>query len=184
LGSAAEYGGLKDRLGARPADALPWGGSAATGSSVAAAGPILNPIVAVGGFAEIDPAVEWVSQLAAHGRPRVTFAHVVDTALLVRGLGTAGLSAVEFIADARRDGERVLELLRAAAPNSISVTTRLLETRQSPADAILRAAADVPGCDAVVVGTPPGRTPLSSTARMIRRLRARRSVPVVVLMRG
>jgi hypothetical protein len=157
------------------------------GGAAGARGPdratIRNPIVLVEGFAEVGPAVEWVSQLEAHEPPRVTFVHVINTGLFVRSLGIAGVSAVEFIVDARRDGESVLEMLRTCAPKSVSVTTRLLEAPQSQADQILRVVAEVPCCDAIVICRPAGAALLSSTARMVRRLRSRSSIPVVVLER-
>jgi hypothetical protein len=145
--------------------------------------PIRNPVVLVEGFAEVGRAVEWVSQLESHERPRVTFVHVIDTGRFVRGLGMTGMSAIEFIADAQRDGESVLEMLRSRAPKSVSVTTRLLEAPQRHASQILRVLADVPYCDAIVICRPAGPALLSSTARMVWRLRSRSAIPVVVLER-
>jgi nucleotide-binding universal stress UspA family protein len=88
---------------------------------------IRNPLVVVAGFAEVDCAVEWVSRLGAIERPRVTFVHVIDTVPFFRGLESGGLSLVELVVDAERDGTSLLEMLRSAAPGSVSVTTRLLK---------------------------------------------------------
>jgi hypothetical protein len=163
------------------------GGPGDIGGAAGAPGPnrapIRTPIVLVEGFAEVAPALEWVSQLEAHERPRVTFVHVIDSGRFVRGLGMTGMSAIELIADAQRAGESVLEMLRSHAPKSVSVTTRLLEAPQSYAGQILRVVADVPCCDAIVICRPAGPALLSSTARMVWRLRSRSSIPVVVLER-
>ena len=50
-------------------------------------------------------------------------------------------------------------------------------------DDLAHAAADVPLCDAIVVAASARSSPFSSTARMMRRLGAKSSVPVVVLPR-
>jgi hypothetical protein len=142
---------------------------------------IRNPLVVVASFAEVDSAVQWVTGLGPADSPRVTFVHVVDTAPYFRGLEFGGSSPIGFLVDAERTGGRLLEMVRTAAPGSISVTTRLLIAPVSCADQILRVIAEVPCCDAVVVCTPVRPLRLSSTGRMIRRLRSRSAVPILAL---
>ena len=145
---------------------------------------IRNPIMIVAGFSEVPPAIDWVSRLLVEGPPRVTFVHIIDTNIFMRGFEAGGSSLVELIGDAERDGKQILETLRTLAPESMSVTTRLLKAPLSLTAQIMHLIEEVPCCDAVVVCTHAGVIGLGSTARTIRRLRAKSSVPVVVLDEG
>jgi hypothetical protein len=142
---------------------------------------IRNPLVVVGGYAEVRPAIDWVRRIQADAPPRVTFVHVIDTRLFFRGAEWGLTCAAGAIVDAERDGQRLLEMLRAGAPEPVSVTTRLLKAPTSSRDQLLQASAEVPCCDAIVVCTPISRIRLVGTARMVRRLRLRSSIPVVAL---
>jgi hypothetical protein len=136
-------------------------------------------MVVVGGLAEIDPALRWLTTAGRSPYQRVTFVHVVDTSRMYGGLEFAGMSLAGLVVDAECDGNRLLERLRGAAPATWRVTTRLLMDVRTSADQILRAVAEDP-CDAIVICSPLAITRWGA-ARMVRRLRSRSPVPVFVL---
>jgi nucleotide-binding universal stress UspA family protein len=125
-------------------------------------------------------ALDWVTVTAPDHSMRVTFVHVLDSRHLYQSVAWGGLPLIEVWRHAQVDGERLMARLRTIAPDSVSVTTRMLVAPISRARQILRAVDESPSCDVLVIATPVRRSRFDSTARLCNWLRRRSPVPVLV----
>jgi hypothetical protein len=138
-----------------------------------------NPLV-VDDYAGARRVLDWLKLSAADLPMRATSVHVTDTRLVYQHAAFGGLTPVQACQDAEADGEQLLATLRTAAPNNVSVTTRLFVAPVSRARQVLRAVDELSSCDALVISTPVRRSLFDATARMCHCLRRRSPVPLLV----